>query len=41
VRCEIELTGRAHASAMGEREDADDGRHESKRKTYSEKYVMG
>jgi hypothetical protein len=29
---ERELTGGAHASVMGEREDVEDGRHETKRK---------
>jgi hypothetical protein len=36
-----ELTGGAHASARGEREDTEDGRHESKKKTYSAEYAKG
>jgi hypothetical protein len=33
------LTSRVHASARGEREGADDGRRESKKKTYFCKYA--
>jgi hypothetical protein len=36
-----DLTGKAHLSARGEREDTEDGRHESKRKTHSQKYAKG
>jgi hypothetical protein len=36
-----ELIGGAHASARGGREDAEDGRRKSKRKTYSQKYANG
>jgi hypothetical protein len=36
-----ELTSRAHASARGEREGAEDGRRESKKKTSSAKYAKG
>jgi hypothetical protein len=32
-------TGGVHASARGERECADDGRHDSKKKTYFAKYA--
>jgi hypothetical protein len=35
------LTRGVHASAMGERVGADDGRHESKKKTYFCKYANG
>jgi hypothetical protein len=38
---ERELTGGAHASARGEREDAKAGRRESKREMYSQKYDKG
>jgi hypothetical protein len=38
---ERELTGGAHASVRGEREDAEDGRHESKKKRYSTEYAKG
>jgi hypothetical protein len=38
---ERELTGGAHASVRGEREDAEDGMRESKRKMYSQKYAKG
>jgi hypothetical protein len=38
---ERELTGRAHVSARGEREDAEEGRCESKKKTYSTEYAKG
>jgi hypothetical protein len=36
---ERELTGGAHASARGEREDAEDGRRESKKKMYFAVYA--
>jgi hypothetical protein len=36
-----ELTGRALASVRGERQVAEDGRRESKKKTYSVKYAKG
>jgi hypothetical protein len=35
------LTSGAHVSARGEREGAENGRHESKKKTSSAKYVKG
>jgi hypothetical protein len=35
------LTSGAHASAMGEREGAKNGRRESKKKTSSAKYAKG
>jgi hypothetical protein len=35
------LTSGVHASARGERESADDGRRESKKKTYFCKYANG
>jgi hypothetical protein len=38
---ERELIGGAHASTRGEREDAEDGRRESKKKTYSVEYAKG
>jgi hypothetical protein len=38
---ERELTPEAHASVRGEREDAEDGRHESKKKMYSPEYAKG
>jgi hypothetical protein len=38
---ERELTSGAHASVRGEREDAEDGRHESKKKRYSTEYAKG
>jgi hypothetical protein len=38
---ERELTGGAHVSARGEREGIEDGRHESKKKTYSAEYAKG
>jgi hypothetical protein len=38
---ERELTDGAHASMRGEREGAEDGRRESKKKTYSTKYAKG
>jgi hypothetical protein len=38
---ERELTGGAHASVRGEREDVEDGRHESKKKMYSVEYTKG
>jgi hypothetical protein len=38
---ERELTGGAHTSARGEREDVEDGRHESQKKTYSVEYAKG
>jgi hypothetical protein len=38
---ERELTGRAHASARGEREDTEDGWCESKKKMYSMEYAKG
>jgi hypothetical protein len=41
VGWERELTGEAHASARGEREDAKDGRCESKKKTYPTEYAKG
>jgi hypothetical protein len=41
VGWERELTGEAHASARGEREDAEDERRELKKKTYSMKYAKG
>jgi hypothetical protein len=41
VGWERELTGGAHASARREREGAEDGRHESKKKTYYVKYAKG
>jgi hypothetical protein len=36
-----DLTSGVHASARGEREGADDGRRESKKKTYFCKYANG
>jgi hypothetical protein len=36
-----ELTSGAHASARGEREGAENGRRESKKKTSSAKYAKG
>jgi hypothetical protein len=36
-----ELTSGAHVSARGEREGAENGRHESKKKTSSAKYAKG
>jgi hypothetical protein len=36
-----ELTSGAHASACGEREGAENGRHESKKKMSSTKYAKG
>jgi hypothetical protein len=41
VGWERELTGGAHASARGEREDVEDGRRESKKKTYYVEYAKG
>jgi hypothetical protein len=41
VGWERELTGGAHASARGERENAKDGRRELKMKTYSAEYAKG
>jgi hypothetical protein len=38
---ERELTGGAHGSVRGEREDVEDGRRESKKKTYSVEYAKG
>jgi hypothetical protein len=38
---ERELAGGAHASARGEREDAEVGRHESKKKTYFAECAKG
>jgi hypothetical protein len=38
---EREITCGAHASVRGEREDTDDGRRESKKKTYSMEYAKG
>jgi hypothetical protein len=38
---ERELTGGTHALVRGEREGAEDGRRESKKKTYSVKYAKG
>jgi hypothetical protein len=38
---ERELTGGAHASMRAEREDAEDGRRESKKKIYSAEYAKG
>jgi hypothetical protein len=36
-----ELIVGAHASGRGEREDVEDGRRESKRKMYCQKYAKG
>jgi hypothetical protein len=41
VGWERELMGGAHASARGEREGAEDGSCESKKKMYSTKYAKG
>jgi hypothetical protein len=41
VGCERELTSGAHVSARGEREDVEDGRHKSKKKTYFAEYAKG
>jgi hypothetical protein len=41
VGSERELTGGAHASVRGESEDIEDGRRESKKKTYSVEYAKG
>jgi hypothetical protein len=41
VRWERELSGGAHASVRGEKEGAEDGSHESKRKAYSGEYAKG
>jgi hypothetical protein len=38
---ERELTCGTHASARGEREDTEDGRHESKKNMYSVEYTKG
>jgi hypothetical protein len=38
---ERELTSRAHALARGEREGAENGSCESKKRTYSVKYAKG
>jgi hypothetical protein len=35
------LIGGAHALARGEREDTEDGRHESKKKMYCAEYAKG
>jgi hypothetical protein len=41
VGWERELIGGAHVSAREEREDVEDGRRESKKKTYSVEYTKG
>jgi hypothetical protein len=41
VGCERELTSGAHVSVRGEREDVEDGRHKSKKKTYFAEYAKG
>jgi hypothetical protein len=41
ARWRKELTSGAHASARGEREGAENGRHESKKKMSSAKYTKG
>jgi hypothetical protein len=41
VGWERELTGEAQALVRGEREDSEDGRRESKKKTFSADYAKG